>query len=98
MCPEFYGPIISAQNPKHPINAASTGTAFFPFCAGLNGNMATHGASEEEFQKESQTEQKPEKVMNDGLSIFLLETQKPLFVSEWAEEAAKGGKKGDAKM
>lgn len=31
--------------------------------------------------------------MTDGLSIFLLETEKPLFISDWAAEAAvKNGK------
>ncbi|CAK4030993.1 homogentisate 1,2-dioxygenase [Lecanosticta acicola] len=102
VCPEFYGPIISAQDPMHPLNAASEGNAFFPFCAGLNGNMATHGAAEEDFQRNSNEELKPTKTTNDGYSIFLLETQKPLFVSDWAEEAAKGNsrpkKRGDAKM
>lgn len=40
--------------------------------------------------------------MTDGLTIFLLETEKPLFISDWAFDAAvknlKGVRKGDSKL
>ncbi|KAF7191832.1 Homogentisate 1,2-dioxygenase [Pseudocercospora fuligena] len=85
---EFYGPIINAQDPKHPLNAASQNNSFFPFGAGLNGGNVTHGANEDDFQKASNDELKPTKVMNDGMSIMLLETELPLYLSDWADQAA----------
>lgn len=96
---EFFGPIINNQNPEYPFNG---GQEFRPFVAGLNGSMTTHGPSEEEFVKARERELKPEKLQNDGVSIFLLETEKPLFLSEWAVELAgknfKAKSKGKAKM
>ena len=96
---EFFGPIINNQNPKYPFNG---GQEFRPFAAGLNGSMTTHGASEEEFVKARERDLKPEKLQNDGVTIFLLETEKPLLLSEWAVELAgknfKGKSKGKAKM
>lgn len=35
--------------------------------------------------------------MTDGMSIFLLETEKPLFISDWAVEAAIKNVKGKNK-
>ncbi|KAF2160706.1 hypothetical protein M409DRAFT_70243 [Zasmidium cellare ATCC 36951] len=85
---EFFGPIITSQDPKHPLNVASKNNEFAPFAAGLNGCLTPHGASEEEFQKASNQDLKPRKDMNEGMSIFLLETYLPLYVSDWADEVA----------
>ena len=94
---EFFGPVINNQSPKYLFNG---GQEFKPFVAGLNGSMTTHGASEEDFVKARERELKPEKLQNDGVSIFLLETEKPLFLSDWAVElAGKNFKaKGRAKI
>ena len=83
---EFYGPIINNQDPKFPFNA---GADFKPFAAGLNGSMATHGANEDEFERASnQDTSVPKKQMADGISIMLLETEMPLFLTDWAYEGA----------
>lgn len=98
---EFYGPIINAQDPKHPLNAASKDNSFFPFGAGLNGGNVTHGASEEDFQKASTEELKPKKLGTEGVSIMLMETELPLMLSDWAVKASVknvGQKKGKPKM
>ncbi|KAF7520292.1 hypothetical protein G7054_g12812 [Neopestalotiopsis clavispora] len=78
---EFYAPIISAQHPKHPLNGDQQ---FKPFVAGLHGSMTTHGATEEDFQKATNGPTTPQKVQTDGFSVFLLETEMPLLLSDWA--------------
>lgn len=55
------------------------------------------GATEDELQKASNGPTKPAKTMTDGMSIFLLETEKPLFISDWAVEAAIKNVKGKNK-
>ena len=50
--------------------------------------MSTHGAAEDAFQEASSAELKPTMLQDDGLAIFILETEKPLFLSEWAFESA----------
>ncbi|KAJ9652689.1 hypothetical protein H2198_008056 [Neophaeococcomyces mojaviensis] len=82
---EFYGPIINRQDPEFPPNK---GLEFKPFGAGLNGPMTTHGPSEEDFQKASNMELKPAMLQNEGVTVFLLETEKPLYLSDWATKAA----------
>ena len=83
---EFYGPIIANQDPSFPF---TKGAAFLPFAAGLNGSMATHGASEEDYERaSSQDTSVPKKQMVDGLSIFLLETEMPLLLTDWAYNGA----------
>ncbi|KAJ9603838.1 hypothetical protein H2200_011359 [Cladophialophora chaetospira] len=82
---EFYGPIINAQDQSHPFNQ---GEGFKPFVAGLNGPMTTHGATEEDFEKASKAKLDPAKTMTDGITLFLLETEMPLYLSDWAAEAA----------
>jgi homogentisate 1,2-dioxygenase len=95
---EFYGAIVNAQEPDHPLNANMT-NQFAPFGAGLNGAMATHGASEEEYAAAMAIDtHKPTKLQNDGLTLFLLETECPLFVSDWALQAAQQNFKTKAKM
>lgn len=39
---EFYAPIVTAQDPNHPLNI---GQQFKPFAAGLHNPMTTHGAA-----------------------------------------------------
>jgi homogentisate 1,2-dioxygenase len=97
---EFYGPIINNQNPKYPF---TEGAAFKPFAAGLNGSMVTHGANEDEYERASnQDTSVPKKQLVDGISIFLLETEMPLFLTDWAYEGAvknfREKPKGAAKM
>lgn len=82
---EFFGPIINKQDPEFPLNK---GLDFRPFAAGLNGTMTTHGAAEQDFQKARDADLKPAMLQNDGISVFLLETEKPLFLSEWAAKGA----------
>jgi homogentisate 1,2-dioxygenase len=83
---EFFGPIVNSQDPKHPFNQ---GEGFKPFAAGLHPPMTTHGPTEDDFQKNSKSENKPAKLMNDGLTVFLFETERPLYLSEWAVKDAK---------
>jgi homogentisate 1,2-dioxygenase len=85
---EFYGPIINAQDPEHPLNSASEDNSFFPFGAGMNGGMTTHGANENDFQEARNADLKPAKLQDDGLTLFLLETEMPLLVSDWADGCA----------
>jgi homogentisate 1,2-dioxygenase len=97
---ELYGPIINSQDPKFPF---TKGAAFKPFAAGLNGSMATHGANEDEYERASQQDTSvPKKQMTDGISLFLLETEMPLFLTDWAYEGAvknfRQKPKGAAKM
>ena len=97
---EFYGPIINSQDPELPFNRSRH---FKPFAAGLNGAMATHGPTDEEFEKASKADtSKPVKTMTDGITTFLLETETSLFLTDWAYESAqknfKAKPKGAAKM
>lgn len=80
---EFYAPIISNPSPKYPLNAETH--EFAPFGAGLNGVLTTHGPTEDEFQTARASDvSKPKKIDNLGISVFLLETDRPLILSEWA--------------
>ena len=97
---EFYGPIVYNQDPAFPLNQPG---GFKPFACGLNGSMATHGADEREFERAMSIDTtKPSKQMQDGISIFLLETELPLFLTDWAYENAeknfKAKPKGAAKI
>ena len=44
------------------------------------------GPSEEEFQATRNAPDDPEKVDIGGITVFLLETEKPLFLSDWAAD------------
>jgi homogentisate 1,2-dioxygenase len=83
---EFFAPIINNQSPDYPFN--NNGQEFGPFVAGLHGSMTTHGAAETEYQKAAKMDLSPQKLQNDGISVFLLETEKPLFVSDWAVDTS----------
>lgn len=83
---EFYGPIVHAQDKSRPFNG---GKEFRPFACGLNGLMATHGASEAEYARAQEIDtEKPMKQMQDRISIFLLETELPLMLTDWALEGS----------
>lgn len=94
---EYFGPIINKQDPDFPPNK---GLAFRPFAAGLHGAMTTHGAPEDAFQEASNADLKPAMLSNDGISIFVFETEKPLFLSDWADQIAvkNGGAKARPKL
>ena len=97
---EFYGPIVYNQEPEFPLNQSGS---FKPFACGLNGSMATHGADEAEFQTATSLDtSKPAKQMQGGISIFLLETELPLYLTDWAyshaEKNFKAKPKGAAKI
>jgi len=84
---EFFFPIISSQSPSFPLNDGSH--EFKPFACGLNGSMATHGSAEREFQKSTNRDtSKPVKLDDNGVTIALLETEQPLYLSDWAYELA----------
>jgi homogentisate 1,2-dioxygenase len=70
------------------LNASSPNNEFFPFGAGLNGGNTTHGAGEADFQSATNAELQPKKLANDGMTVFLLETENSLYVADWAEQAA----------
>ncbi|KAI3322361.1 homogentisate 1,2-dioxygenase [Xylariaceae sp. AK1471] len=84
---EFYFPIVNEQSPDFPLNR---GHKFQPFGCGLNGSMATHGSKEKEFQQATRgvDTSKPTKLGTDGITIALLETEQPLYLSDWAFQCA----------
>lgn len=84
---EFYAPIISIQDPKHPLNGETN--EFRPFAAGVHSCMTTHGSGDEEFQAARERDtSKPEMFGDDGFSVMLVETERPLVLSDWAAEHA----------
>ena len=92
---EFYGPIVNNQDRNFPLNQ---GTGFQPFACGLNGSMTPHGADESEFEKATKADtSKPTKVMTDGITIFLLETEMPLQLTDWAFDSAMKNVKGKSR-
>ncbi|KIX03343.1 homogentisate 1,2-dioxygenase [Rhinocladiella mackenziei CBS 650.93] len=91
---EFYGPIVNAQSSSHPFNQ---GQEFKPFVAGLNGSMTAHGATEDEYERAANADLKPTKLMTDGITLFLLETEVPLCLSDWAAKAAQKNFKAKSK-
>ena len=83
---EFYGPVIYDQDPESPLNQ---GQHFKPFVCGLHGAMATHGASAADYESAMRMNTSiPGKQMQDGFSMFLLETEAPLLLTDWAYKSA----------
>lgn len=78
---EFSGSIVNNQDPECTWNK---GIEFQPYVAALNTAMATHGAKKEAHEMAENQETTPQKVGIDGFTIFLLETECPLWVSDWA--------------
>lgn len=87
---EFFGPIVALQDGAHPLNATGETNRFAPFGAGLNGCMSTHGPSERDFQAaRARDTTTPAFVGGDeGVTIFLVETERPLLLSDWAMECS----------
>ncbi|EXJ75430.1 homogentisate 1,2-dioxygenase [Cladophialophora psammophila CBS 110553] len=80
---EFSGAIITRQDPDCPWNQ---GLEFQPYGAALNSGMACHGANSDAHRAAEEQETTPKKVQTEGFTIFLLETECPLWVSDWAVE------------
>jgi homogentisate 1,2-dioxygenase len=78
---EFSGAIINKQDPNHRWNQ---GIEFQPYGAALNSSMACHGADAAAHRAAEEHDTKPKKVSTEGFTIFLLETECPLYVSDWA--------------
>lgn len=85
---EFFGPIVARQDGKHPLNGETN--RFAPFGAGLNGCMSTHGPSEKDFQEaRARDTSTPAFVNDEGVTLFLVETERPLLLSDWAIECSE---------
>ncbi|KAK7993659.1 hypothetical protein PG989_007040 [Apiospora arundinis] len=88
---EFFSVIVNNQEPAFRFNdVGRVGNRFAPFGAGLHGAMSTHGASEAEMRAAQGIDtSKPKKLQADGLTTFVLETERPLVFSEWAYACAQ---------
>lgn len=96
---ELFAPIVTIQDPDHPLNGRSQ--QFVPFVAGLHGSMTAHGAGERDFQEAMRAPTTPTKVNTDGITAMLVETEKPLYLSDWAAQAcvrADAKPRGQAKI
>jgi homogentisate 1,2-dioxygenase len=82
---EFAGVIIASQDPESIWNQ---GEEFRPFGATLNGSMVPHGMDKRTHEDARTKELKPEKVGMEGFTIFLLESETMMGVTDWALEAA----------
>jgi homogentisate 1,2-dioxygenase len=82
---EFAGVIISSQDPESIWNQ---GEGFRPFGATLNGSMVPHGMDKRTHEDARTKELKPEKVGTEGFTIFLLESEAMMGVTDWALKAA----------
>lgn len=83
---EFSGPIVYEQDPGHKWNKTH---AFTPYGAQLNGTMTVHGPSPEVHAAARSSDLKPKKLGMEGLTIFLLETECPMKVENWAVQLLK---------
>ncbi|KAK7964059.1 homogentisate 1-2-dioxygenase [Apiospora saccharicola] len=88
---EFFSAVVNNQDPACPFNDVDhVANRFAPFGAGLHGAMSTHGASDAEMRTAQDLDtSKPQKLQMDGLTAFVLETERPLVLSEWAYSCAK---------
>jgi homogentisate 1,2-dioxygenase len=82
---EFAGVIIASQDPESIWNQ---GEGFRPFGATLNGAMVPHGMDKRTHEDARTKELKPEKVGTEGFTIFLLESEAMMGVTDWALKAA----------
>jgi len=78
---EFSGPIIYNQDDNCSWNQ---GLELQPYAATLSSAMACHGAPEDAHKKAEEQATAPQKVSTEGFTIFLLETECPLRVADWA--------------
>lgn len=97
---EFFSAIVNNQDPACPFNDINrVGNRFAPFGAGLHGAMSTHGASDAEMQVAQDLDtSKPQKLQMDGLTPFILETERPLVLSEWAYSCAQKNPQAKGKL
>ncbi|KAI1306131.1 homogentisate 1,2-dioxygenase [Xylaria venustula] len=83
---EFFFPIIYEQSPDFSFNG---GHEFRPWGCGLNGSLAAHGPSDDQYLVATNSDTtKPTKVDTDGILMALVETEQPLYLSEWAFQSA----------
>ncbi|KAL6241891.1 hypothetical protein RBB50_011136 [Rhinocladiella similis] len=94
---EVSGPIIYNQDESCTWNQ---GLEFQPYAATIASAMACHGATEDAHRKAEEQTTAPQKVSTEGYTVFLLETECPLRVADWAmqqfetNEVANGTVKG----
>ncbi|ETI21748.1 homogentisate 1,2-dioxygenase [Cladophialophora carrionii CBS 160.54] len=85
---EFGFPVINDQRADTPLN--NPDTDFSPFGGYLNGAMATHGPDEPQFQamraKDTRT---PSRYGNEKITICAIETECPLYLTDWAHKSAE---------
>lgn len=88
---EFFSAIVNNQDPSFPFNDVDrVANRFAPFGAGLHGAMSTHGASDAEMRAAQDLDtSKSQKLQMDGFTAFVLETERPLVLSEWAYACAQ---------
>ncbi|KAK8062530.1 homogentisate 1-2-dioxygenase [Apiospora hydei] len=88
---EFFSAIVSNQDPEFPSNDVNkVANRFAPFGAGLHGAMSTHGASDSEMRAVREIDtSRPQKLQMNGITAFVLETERPLVLSEWAFTCAQ---------
>lgn len=91
---EFYAPIVAVQDPAHPLNGGRGGgggsNEFAPFAGGVHCCMSTHGPTEVDIQAARATDtSKPTLVGNEGVTVLLMETDRPLVLSDWAAGCAQ---------
>ncbi|KAI0596126.1 homogentisate 1,2-dioxygenase [Biscogniauxia sp. FL1348] len=83
---EFIGAVVSEQDRDFPLN---NGSKFQPFGAGTTSRFTPHGPTETEFAAARKLDtMTPQKVQNEGFIYFFLETEKPLYLTDWAYENA----------
>lgn len=84
---EFIIPIIDNQDPMFAPNVTPD---FSPFGAWLNGSMVTHGSNREELETwRAKDPSKPTKLQDEGITVGVIETENPLYLADWAMEAAQ---------
>lgn len=84
---EFFGAVVHAQEARHPLNQIAK-KAWVPFAAGVNPPMKSHGSDKAEMEKMREASTKPTMLGTEGFSVMLLETERPLYLADWAKEAA----------
>ncbi|KAI0470663.1 homogentisate 1,2-dioxygenase [Xylariaceae sp. FL0804] len=97
---EFYAPVLNGR-PRLPALEQRGGGAgtFRPFGGGLNGAMATHGAADDEFRaaRHGVDTSRPQKLQDDGVTLVLIEAERPLFLTDWAHACSVKNLNGKAR-
>lgn len=83
---EFIFPVINNTDPTFALNQ---GRDWAPFGGWVNGSMVAHGENDDEFrvwqEKDTFT---PGKLQDDGITAAVVETENPLFLTDWAYNLA----------